>query len=357
MVKLNKTPVRTANNFGINDIELELNIPEVKKYNNITIMGYDMDDVAIIRNNIESEKMLNSKIGLEMNKNEEITIRVPENRKISSPIEIEFNLDEDNNVLVDEINIIMEAKSEANFIIKYQDEGLEENEGFHYLKQKNTLKSESKAFITIANLLSNKSKSFIAIENNVEENAKIEHTLIEFGGNTKISNYYSKLTGDFSENNIKTIYLGTENQVKDINYIAHLKGVQSQIDIEAYGKNAKCNIEAQGAIKYKAKKSFKGTIDFKKGCKKAKGIENENCMILSDEAKSKSLPMLLCHEEDVEGEHGVASGKLAESKLFYIMTKGISYEDAKKLIVKANFSQIIRTIPNEELQKQVADLV
>ena len=67
--------------------------------------------------------------------------------------------------------------------------------------------------------------------------------------------------------------------------------------------------------------------------------------------------MLLCHEEDVEGEHGVASGKLAESKLFYIMTKGISYEDAKKLIVKANFSQIIRTIPNEELQKQVADLV
>lgn len=73
MVKLNKTPVRTANNFGINDIELELNIPEVKKYNNITIMGYDMDDVAVIRNNIESEKMLNSKIGLEMNKNEEIT--------------------------------------------------------------------------------------------------------------------------------------------------------------------------------------------------------------------------------------------------------------------------------------------
>ena len=57
MVKLNKTPVRTANNFGINDIELELNIPEVKKYNNITIMGYDMDDVAVIRNNIESEKM------------------------------------------------------------------------------------------------------------------------------------------------------------------------------------------------------------------------------------------------------------------------------------------------------------
>lgn len=346
MVKLNKTPVRTANNFGINDIELELNIPEVKKYNNITIMGYDMDDVEIIQNNIESGKMLNSKIGLEMNQNEEITIRIPENKKISSPIEIEFDLDEDNNVLVDEISIIMEAKSEANFIIKYQDEGLEEKKGFHYLKQKNTLKNESKAFITIANLLSNKSKSFIAVENNVEENAKIEHTLVEFGGNTKISNYYSKLTGDFSENNIKTIYLGTQQDIIDINY-----------NIEAYGKNAKCNIEAQGAIKDKAKKSFKGTIDFKKGCKKAKGIENENCMILSDGAKSKSLPMLLCHEEDVEGEHGVASGKLAESKLFYIMTKGISYEDAKKLIVKANFSQIIRTIPNEELQKQVADLV
>ena len=80
-------------------------------------------------------------------------------------------------------------------------------------------------------------------------------------------------------------------------------------------------------------------------------------MILSDEAKSKSLPMLLCKEEDVEGEHGVSSGKIDESKLFYIMTKGISYEDAKRLIVKANFNNIIKEIELEDMQEKIIEKV
>ena len=72
-------------------------------------------------------------------------------------------------------------------------------------------------------------------------------------------------------------------------------------------------------------------------------------MILDENAKSKSLPMLLCHEEDVEGEHGVSSGKIDENKIFYIMTKGISYSDAKRLIVKANFYKIIKEMDDVKL--------
>ena len=50
--------------------------------------------------------------------------------------------------------------------------------------------------------------------------------------------------------------------------------------------------------------------------------ENEYCMLLSDNAKSISLPMLLCGEEDVEGNHGVASGKVNRDELLYIMSRG-----------------------------------
>lgn len=47
-------------------------------------------------------------------------------------------------------------------------------------------------------------------------------------------------------------------------------------------------------------------------------------MLLSDKAKSKALPMLLCTEEDVEGSHSTATGKVDESELFYLMTRGFS---------------------------------
>ena len=90
------------------------------------------------------------------------------------------------------------------------------------------------------------------------------------------------MTGDRAENDVKTIYLGQGSQVKDLNYIVHLRGKQTNVDIDA-----------QGALKDNSKKNFKGTIDFKKGCKKAKGNENEYCMLLSDKAKSIALPMLI----------------------------------------------------------------
>ena len=132
--------------------------------------------------------------------------------------------------------------------------------------------------------------------------------------------------------------------MKDLNYIAHLKGEKSAI-----------NIDVQGALNGEAKKHFKGTIDFKKGCKKAKGSESEYCMLLSNKAKSIALPILLCTEDDVEGSHAAASGKVDEQALFYVMSRGIARKEAIKLLVKANFSKIISGIKDEKLKEQILD--
>ena len=134
--------------------------------------------------------------------------------------------------------------------------------------------------------------------------------------------------------------------MKDINYIVDINGQESSVDIDV-----------QGALKDESKKHFKGTIDFKKGCKKAKGNENEFCILLSDKAKSLALPMLLCTEDDVEGNHSTASGKVDNKDLFYIMSRGISYKDAIKLLVKAKFNQIIQTIKDEKLKQEILEQI
>ena len=141
---------------------------------------------------------------------------------------------------------------------------------------------------------------------------------------------------------MNTIYLGTQNQVFDLNYIAELRG-----------KNSNINIDVQGALKETAKKHFKGTIDFKKGAKKAKGNENEYCMLLSDTAKSIALPMLLCSEEDVEGNHSSSAGKIGEKELFYIMSRGFELKEALKLMVRARFNNVLENIKNQILKEQI----
>lgn len=341
---LNNTPIRTSNNFGINSIDIEIKKPEIIDFNNMMIMSYEMDNIEISNlSMMPSGKDMTSRIGLNLRCNYTITLTVPENVILDSPVILNFDFDEDNKALVDNIKIVMEKNSKADFILKYQSY---EDNNFHYLKQETICKEGSEASITIANLIDSMSDSFIAIEAMIDKNAKADYILVDFGGKTKISNYYAKLLGDYSTNSLKTVYLGTNEDVIDINY-----------NIEVYGKGAKCSIDTEGAIDKKAQKHFKGTIDFKEGCTKAKGRENENCMILSDNAKSKSLPILLCHEEDVEGEHGVSSGKIDEAKLFYIMTKGISLEEAKKLIIKANFGKIVRDIKDENLKNKIMELI
>ena len=76
-------------------------------------------------------------------------------------------------------------------------------------------------------------------------------------------------------------------------------------------------------------------------------------MLLSNTAKSKALPMLLCTESDVEGNHSTASGKANNDILFYIMSRGICYKDAIKMIVRARFNNIIETIPDEDLKTEI----
>ena len=76
-------------------------------------------------------------------------------------------------------------------------------------------------------------------------------------------------------------------------------------------------------------------------------------MLLSDTAKSLALPMLLCSEEDVEGNHSTATGKIGEKELFYIMSRGFEFKEAMKLMVRARFNKILDNIKNDEIKNEI----
>ena len=340
---LNKTPLRTSNNFGINDIKCDINSFALNTKSNIEIIANENEklDVKIDK---EYSSILESKIGLSFDKFYKIKITIKENQILNNPVYIKYIFD-DKDVLINNIEVCFEKNSQANFIFKYEAKN-KDIYSINYLKQVNILKENAKGKITITNLLNDLSDNYIAIENNIEENASLTYNFIDLGGKNKISNYYTKLLGYNSENKFNNLYFGTNKDMIDMNY-----------HVEILGKKSVCNIEVQGAIDDESKKNFKGTIDFIEGASNSIGEENENCTILSDKAISKSLPMLLCHEENVQGAHGVSSGKIDEEKLFYIMSKGISEFDAKKLIVKANFNNVIQNIEDEELQNEIIEII
>ncbi len=336
-LKVNDTPVRTARNFKINNIEVELDLPEkIAEFKNVEIIN----DKSIIDNEVSNTSLTygTGKILEELNyETANSKVRIQTSNK-KEDIIIRYNFDDNNVNLINQIEII--ANGDTNVIIEYKSQT--SLKCLHNGIIRAIANENAKLDVTIVNLLNENSDNFEAIENRLEKNSKVNYTIIDIGGKTSISNYYSNIIGENADNDLKSIYLGIGEQRKDINYIAELRGTKTNIDIDV-----------QGALKDSAKKNFKGTIDFKKGSKKAKGNENEYCMLLSDKAKSIALPMLLCTEEDVEGNHSTASGKVDEKQLFYIMTRGISYKEAVKLIVKSKFNKIIERILDEELKNEI----
>lgn len=335
-LKLNETPVRTSRNFLINNIKLEdVVIPEkLEMFKNVVITGTKSFNKDINKQHLNYGLSEELEENVFYKANSQIAINVKENDNIK----VTYDFDDDNLQLVNQIDIY--ATGNANIIIEYKSST--NKECFHNGVIKVFAKENAKLNITVINLLNRNSEHFEAMENILEDNSDLNYTIIDIGGKNSIQNYYSNIIGKSAKNDLKTIYLGSENQIKDINYIAELRGQKSFVDIDV-----------QGALKENAKKNFKGTIDFKKGCKKAKGNENEFCMLLSEEAKSLALPMLLCTEDDVEGNHSTASGKVDKEQLFYIMTRGLSYKEAVKLIVRANFNKTIERILDEEVKQNI----
>ena len=331
---LNETPVRTSNNFRINNISVEnVTLPTKKEiFNNIDIRqkGFECENISNNPFAYVTGKVLEDNINnfanhcLKMQGKGNLTIT--------------YNFDDNNTTLINNLEII--ADGDSNILIIYKSNT--DKKCFHNGKIKLISKENAKVDIAIVNLLNNNSDHFEEMENNLYADSTVNYIIIDIGGKNSITNYYSNAKGEKSVNELKTVYLGIENQLKDLNYVAHLNGEKTVV-----------NIDVQGALKDTAKKNFKGTLDFKKGCKKAKGDENEFCMLLSDKAKSIALPMLLCTEDDVEGNHSTASGKVDANDLFYIMSRGIEYKEAIKLIVRARFHKIIENIKDEDIKQEI----
>ena len=175
-----------------------------------------------------------------------------------------------------------------------------------------------------------------------EENASVKFTQIELGASHVNSGLHVNLNGYQSSFDSKVAYLCQNDQILDMNHIVY-----------HYGKKSECNMQVDGTLKDNAQKAYRGTIDLKKGCCGAKGHEMEETLLLSPKTVNKSLPVILCDEEDVEGEHGATIGRLSSDILFYMQSRGISEKEAEVLMSRAKIQAAVDLIPDEQVKEQI----
>lgn len=177
-----------------------------------------------------------------------------------------------------------------------------------------------------------------------DENAKVKFTLIELGGLHVDSGLHVNLNGYQSDFKANTAYITRNEQYLDMNHTVYL-----------YGRKTNCNMQVHGTVENNATKVYRGTLDFKNGCRGAAGNEYEETLILSPDAVNKSFPIILCDEDDIQGEHGSTIGRLSSDLLFYMQTRGISKDAAEKIMARAKVQAVMDLIPSDEVKSQITE--
>ncbi|WP_329886397.1 SufD family Fe-S cluster assembly protein [Pseudoramibacter faecis] len=145
------------------------------------------------------------------------------------------------------------------------------------------------------------------------------------------------LAGEGSSLKADIGYLVENRGLLDMNYVAnHL------------GKNTDSEINASGVLRDEAEKLFRGTIDFKRGCGGSVGNEKEDVLLMDDTVVNKTIPLILCAEEDVEGNHGATIGRLDDELLFYLESRGMNRADIYEMMAQSRIAAVCRLIPDAQ---------
>ena len=203
---------------------------------------------------------------------------------------------------------------------------------------------ERDAKVRLIQIQSTARDSLLRLETNGEcaENAQVELTQILLGRGDVYSDGRFELNGGGADLRADVGYLGQKKQTVDLNLV-----------VNHWGERTTSEINAAGALKDDAQKVFRGTIDFKRGSAGSVGSEQETVLMLGDGVVNKTVPLILCAEENVEGNHGATIGELDEDTLFYFESRGIPAAEAENLMARAAIERLARTVGDEAAREAV----
>ena len=179
----------------------------------------------------------------------------------------------------------------------------------------------------------------------LDEGARVNVRHVVLGGAFTATGLAADLRGDRSRIDVDTSYLASGTQQRDFNYI-----------IRHRGRKTVSNMDANGVLTGTSKKCLRGTIDLIHGAKGAEGNERETVLLASKGVDNKTVPNILCDEDDVAGNHGATIGHVRPDQLFYAACRGLSQEQTEALFLSAKLEDAALQSPNDAVRANVVRL-
>ncbi len=184
--------------------------------------------------------------------------------------------------------------------------------------------------------------------NNIEQgNNSVSETFILSAGSDYLKNEINcNLNGEYSSAFVNGVFSLKENQQHEIRTtINHLiENTKSyQLIKSVLGKNSKS--------------AYQGKIFVNSKAQKTDGYQLSKAILLDETSEFNAKPELEIYADDVRCSHGSASGSLNEDSIFYLMSRGLNYQQSKELLINGFLLDVVEKITDSEIKNLIKNII
>ena len=179
----------------------------------------------------------------------------------------------------------------------------------------------------------------------LEQNSTFNSTSLSKGARLARNDLGICLAKPGSSCTIKGLYISTDTQ-----------HIDNHIDIDHASQNSSSTQYFKGILDGKSRAVFSGRVLVRKDAQKTYARQGDKNLLLSEGARINTKPSLEIYADDVECYHGATAGTLASEALFYMQSRGIDEDTARRLLITAFADEILDTVIPLHLKNHTRNL-
>ena len=184
--------------------------------------------------------------------------------------------------------------------------------------------------------------------NNIEQDKNsISETFILSSGSNFVKNEINcNLKGEHSSAFINGIFSLDDNQHHEIRTI-----------INHLTENTKSYQLIKSVLDQSSKAVYQGKIFVNSEAQKTDGYQLSKAILLDETSEFNAKPELEIYADDVKCSHGSASGSLNENSIFYLMSRGLNYQQSKELLINGFLLDVVEKITDSEIKNLIKNMI
>jgi len=222
-----------------------------------------------------------------------------------------------------------------------------------FLNEKNIKKAKNNSVFEL--YLDNDSSVDFIVHSNQPNATKILNLSANINKNATLNFYTINISGELIKNNYY-FSLNNKNSACNFNGIGLLNKknhIDNYIEINHNEKHTSSNLNFNNILNDYSKGIFYAKTVINKQCSQSEASQSNKNMLLSKSSSMQSNPQLIINNDDVQCSHGSTTGEIDSDALFYMQSRGIKINQAKKMLINSFLSNLISEIKNKEILKMI----